>query len=162
MPAYVPTGPWTNGRASGISAALLETLESWIQQAEGATGSSAINGSTSGTATLYQVFQGVFKIVLVQTVNFRNGGGSAQTLAIPTPFTSLVVLGKNSNINPFQVLKSGTAQTVNQLITLNSGASNGVFEYTTLQANWKWHLDTGPDAISFNSSPARAVGGNVR
>src|SRR5260221_12738078 len=74
MPAYVPTGPWTNGGAPGISAAFLGTLESWIQQAEGATGSSTINGSTAGTATVYYPFQRPFKLLIVQLVGFCNGG----------------------------------------------------------------------------------------
>jgi len=154
MPAYVPTGPWTNGGAPGISAAFLGTLESWIQQAEGATGSSTINGSTAGTATLYQPFQGPFKLVIVQLVGFRNGGAPAQTLALPVPFT-ISLHGWNSSVGnaSVQLMKAGVAQTV-QVFQSASGGAGGVAAATTLLNNWLWHCDTFIDTVSFPGSQA--------
>src|SRR6266446_4327901 len=97
MPAYVPSGPFVNSSPPALAAVVFNNVEAWIQQAEGATGSSAINGSTAGTATLYQPFQGPFKLVIVQLVGFRNGGAPAQTLALPVPFTTSLH-GWNSSV----------------------------------------------------------------
>jgi hypothetical protein len=160
MGGYTPSGPWNNGGSPPISAAFLGNVENWIQQTEGSTGSIVLSGSTSGTATLYQVLQGPFKLVIVQLNNFRNGSAPAQTLAMPTPFTA-TCRGWNSNVNPFQLLKASVAQTVQQLTALNNGADNGVAPQTTLRANWLWHCDTFIDTISFNGSQGVAVGGQI-
>jgi len=161
MPAYTPTGPFGNNVPPGLSNTFFNNLESWIQQAEADIGSSAISGSTSGTATLYQVFQGVFKLVIVQLNNFRNGSAPAQNIAIPVPFTT-TCRGWNSSIGPVQLLKASSAQTVQQLIGFNTGADNSVSGQTTLHANWLWHCDSGPDTISFTGSqPAPAWGGQL-
>jgi len=161
MPGYVNTGLFVNGGAPALAAAFFNNLEAWINQAEGTTGGVAISGSTSGTATLYQVLQGNFKLVIVQLVNFRNGSAPAQTLAMPVPFT-VSCRGWNSNMGgPFQLLKASVAQTVQQISALNAGADNSVSAQTTLHANWFWHCDTFIDTVSINGSQGAAVNGQL-
>src|SRR5258706_5611183 len=84
---YTPTGPFSNGIAPGLSSTFFNNIEAWIAIVDNSPGT-VLNGSTAGTATLYQPFQGVFKLVIVKEIGFRNGGGSTPTLAIPKPFTA--------------------------------------------------------------------------
>jgi len=162
MPSYVATGPFNNGGAPAIAAAFLNNLETWIAQAEATTGVSTISGSTSGTATLYQPFQGAFKLVIVQLVNFRNGSAPAQTIALPVPFT-ISLHGWNSGIGGAvpQVMKAGVAQTVQEFLSASGGAAGGVSPQTTLLSNWLWHCDTFIDAISFPGSQAATTNGQL-
>jgi len=162
MPGYISRGPFSNGGPPALDQTFFNGLESWINQAEATIGGSTISGSTSGTATLYQVLQGNFKLVIVTLATFRNGGAPAQTLAIPTPLTTCVFFAYSTNIGgPWQVLKASVAQGVQQLITLNAGADNITSAQTSIRANWFWHCDTGIDTISINGSQGSSASGRI-
>src|SRR6266571_998069 len=101
--SYTQFGPFTNGTSPPINASFLNGVESFLllvnalatdssitsDSAGAATmiklainsGSTVLNGSTAGTATLYQPLNGTLKLVVVYENGFRNGGGSAQTIA---------------------------------------------------------------------------------
>jgi hypothetical protein len=141
---------WVNGGPPAIDATMLTALEGWLTQADGTTGSSSISGSTSGTATLYQLFQGFFKIVLVQLSTFRNGGGSAQTIALPVAFTGSF-FGFTTQSTSFSLVKASVTQTVQQITSFNTGADNGVTAETVIKQNWVFHGGPGFDTISFTA-----------
>jgi len=159
---YVPRGPFSNGMAPAIDQTWCNGLEAWFTQADATTGSSTISGSTSGTAQLIQPLQGYFKVVIVQLVNFRNGGAGAQTLALPVPFTTSLH-GWNSGIGGAvpQVMKAGVAQTVQQFLSATGGAAGSVSPQTTLLSNWLWHCDTFIDTVSFPGSQAATTNGQL-
>lgn len=73
---------------------------------------SSLSGSTSGTATLWMPFQGTFKLVIVFQGNFKNGGGSTQTMSLPTGFT-YGCLWKTTSTNTFSLRSGGSARTLN-------------------------------------------------
>src|SRR5258708_14916472 len=110
MPAYVPTGPWANGGAPGVSASFLGTLENWLQQTEGAIGSSSVSGSTSGTATLYQVLQGTVKKVLILVSASYNS--TVKTITLPVAFVTDAELRAYRNVGPLRFLTSGSSQNI--------------------------------------------------
>jgi hypothetical protein len=85
MPGFTPK-TWING-VDVANASNLQRYDDWIQQAEGDSGVLTLNGSTSGTVKLYQVMQGTFKKIILRANNFRNGGGSTQTITFPVAFT---------------------------------------------------------------------------
>ncbi|SRR6266849_293929 len=76
------------------------------------------NGSTSGTATLYQLLVGNVKLVFIDQSTFRNGG-AAITRALPTPFThgGLIVA---LNCADFALLKTAAAVSVNSIISFSA------------------------------------------
>jgi hypothetical protein len=159
---YSARGPFVNGGPPALDQVFFNGLEGWLTQADATTGSSTISGSTSGTAQLIQPFQGYFKVVVVQLVNFRNGGAGAQTLALPVPFT-ISLHGWNSGIGGAvpQLMKAGVAQTVQEFLSAAGGAAGGVSPQTTLLSNWLWHCDTFIDTVSFPGSNANTTNGQL-
>lgn len=112
-------------------------------------GSTTINGSTSGTAQLWQLWRGNFKYVFCLLNNFRNGGGSTQTIAFPVAFTTKAYC-RTSDFPAAQLLKAGVAQTVNIITALAVGGGTptgaSVFGgYSFFDA------PSGIDTLSFNS-----------
>ena len=86
---YVPTGPWTNGAAPGISAAFLGNLEAYIAWAEGdASSQVTVTGTTAGSATCYQFLQGGLKGLFLYFAGYRNSTATEQLLALPVGFTT--------------------------------------------------------------------------
>ncbi len=157
---YTPTGPFSNGLAPGLSSTFFNNIEAWIAIVDNSPGT-VLNGSTAGTATLYQPFQGVFKLVIVKEIGFRNGGGSTQTLAIPTPFTA-TVLCFTGGTGPFQLLGGGSARTMQQITGLNAGADNSVSSQTTIRQNWWCHeASLSVDTISFTSGDSSTHNGQI-
>ena len=156
-PPYAATGPWTNNAAPGISGAALNEIEGWIQQVDNSP-AVTINGSTSGTASLYMPFTGFFKCVFVQLSNFRNGGGSAQTITLPVAFTNSF-FGFTGQCTSFSLVKSGSTQTVQQITILSVGNDNSVSPQTVIKQNWLFQGGPGFDTISFTASyPAPGSG----
>lgn len=141
----------TNGNT--IFATDINQIVNEVNNMAGDTGSVVLNGSTTGTATLYQCFQYTFKMAVVVLANFRNGSAPAQTLALPVAFTKSV-FGWSGGVGTHQVLLSSVAQSVGQLITLTAGANNSVSPQTTLHENWIWRCETGIDTVSFAGSDA--------
>jgi hypothetical protein len=127
--AYVPTGPFTNGGAPGLSASLFNNLENWIKQVD--SNSSilvTVNGTTSGSANLYQILQGTVKAFLLQFVGYRNSSATEQRLTLPTPFTTrcLFLVGHAPNAS---VWNAGS-QVAGQMgdvdsLSASGGASGG-------------------------------------
>src|ERR1700738_1905950 len=120
MPAFVPK-TWVNG-VDVANAFNLQRYDNWIEQTEGQS-PTTLNGSTSGTAKLYQVFQGAFKVCLVRASNFRNGGGSAQTIVLPTAFTD--VSWAYTFDMPEYILKNGGSSIMSNIYYLNSIGPGG-------------------------------------
>lgn len=85
MGGYTAT-TFNSGNPPGIDAAFLNAFQTWIQQTEGDVGSVVANGQTSGTATMYQILQGVVKKFVVILSNYKNTAN--QYLTLPTAFTS--------------------------------------------------------------------------
>lgn len=85
-----------------------------------------INGGTSGSATLYQPFQGTFKLVVVNCSGMRTAA-SNQDIAIPTPFTStaIVLTGNLGNSQALNLLSSGSAQNVAIVTTWSASGGSG-------------------------------------
>ena len=108
-----------NGSAPGIAAAFLNNIENFIQQLEGDTGVTTINGGTNGTATHYQPVQGTIKVVIVMENAFRTGGAN-QDYTLPVAFTvgGFVLAG---DVNNFQLLSATVAQNVDVIVTIASG-----------------------------------------
>ncbi len=152
MPGYTRYGnPWTNGSAPGISAVFLTDLENWIVQADNPA-AVTLNGSTSGVATLYMPLQGtVWKYLIILLSTFRNGGGSNQTIALPTAFTTAAHFYTGS-FPAFQLLASGSAQNVGVITTL--GTPGNVTVTSTVGGYEMGDTAGGFDTISFNSGQA--------
>ena len=120
-PPYSLAGPFVSGGVPGIDAPFLNKIEGWVDNTD-APPASVLNGSTSGTATLYQMPWSLLKLVFVNLSNFRNGGGSAQNIAFPLGFTSVVWV-MAGDTNAFSLLASGTAITVRAVTGLASGGN---------------------------------------
>lgn len=109
---------------------------------------SQINGSTSGTATMYMIHQGFYKYALIYLNNFRNGGGSTQTMAFPVAFNGCYA--RTSSWPAGQLLLAGVAQTVNIITTLAVGG--GTPTTATVFGGYSFFdCATGSDTLSFNS-----------
>ncbi len=77
------------------------------------------NGSTSGTATLYQLLVGNVKLVVILQDNFRNGG-AAINRALPTAFTKRALCW-GSNLAGLSFLSGGNAITFAQYTGIGAG-----------------------------------------
>ncbi len=133
MAGYTVTGPFTAGSAPGLSAAYNNAIEAFIQQLEGDIGAVVLNGATSGTATLYQVLQGTHKKVVIILNNFKNIGGSTQTITFPTAFTAGCQI-RTTAMFQIELRVTGAAQNIDVLTTL--GAAGGT---VTTQTNIAAH-----------------------
>jgi hypothetical protein len=154
---------YVNG-VTPASAANMQRIDDFIEQLEGDAGVVTLNGSTSGTAKLYQILQGKIKRAIIRLDNFRNGGGSAQTLTFPVPFTD----GAGFwcwDFPAFQVTNSGSAVTV-YMMTGISSTGFSVTSVTTIDyGNVIFHTGGASaipfDKISFNGSFASAKTGHM-
>jgi hypothetical protein len=174
--SYTVTGPYLNGSSPPLNAEFFNGIETFLALINSAAvdanitadgnglqtlikqainpGSTVLNGSTAGTATLYQPLTGTFKAVVVIQAGFRNGGGSAQTLAIPTPFT-LSFRWWTGDTNTFAFKGSGSARTSNIITALAAGG--GTVSAQTDIASHSWgDTNAAVDTISFNSGAASA------
>lgn len=112
-------------------------------------GSTIINGSTSGTAQLWQIFRGNFKYVLCLLNNFRNGGGSTQTITFPVAFATKAYC-RTSDFPAAQLLKAGVAQSVNVITGLAVGGGS-ITAATVFGAYSFFDAPALIDTLSFNS-----------
>jgi hypothetical protein len=156
---YVPTGPWANGGAPGISAQFLDQLEGWVYNTDGPPVAS-IAGSTSGTANLYQLPWSLLKIVFIDCENFRNGNAGAQTIALPIIFATRIFFIWTGGSPSISLARSGAAQTVQ----LNSGLGSPggtVTAGTIIGENAMGHCDYSVDTVWFNGSQAAVASGGI-
>jgi hypothetical protein len=159
---YVPSGPFVNGGAPGINMGFLNNLEAWIKQMDANGTGITINGSTSGSATLYQPLQGSVKLAVVTLGNFRNGAAGDQNLALPTAFTAHM-LGLTSDSGPFDLKSGGTNQTVwtHTALPGSAGATGSNASGTELNGISIFHCDTAFDAIGLWGSQSSGHTGMI-
>lgn len=172
--AYTQYGPFDNGGSPPINENFLNGVESFLllinalatdanitSDGNGAATllklavnapSTVLNGSTAGTATLWQPLNGTLKLVLVYLNGFRNGGGSAQTLAIPVPFTTSFRWW-TGDTNPLTFTGSSVARTANIITALAAGGGT-ITSQTTVNSHSFGGLTAAVDTISFNSGEA--------
>jgi hypothetical protein len=143
---YTVTGPFVAGSAPGVSAAFLNNIETWIEQIDAST-AHTISGTT-GTMTLYQPLQGVFKLVYITMSGFQASGN--QDIALPTAFSQSALIwtgdiGINTN-GGLKMRLSGADQNILVYSSLAAGSGS-----TTSQATiWKWsfgEIPTGFDTV---------------
>ncbi len=181
MSGYVQFGPFVDGSSPGISAEFLNPVETFLLQINSAaydplissngsgvvqaqaaalspTGNTLI-GSTSGQVTLYQIHQGLYKRVLLLLANFWNNGGSAQTIAIPTPFQSVCQV-RTSAMYQLSLLVSGSAQNIAVTTALATGG--GTTTTQTYIAAYSFGISNHPiDTVSFASGGSAAQSGLI-
>lgn len=98
MTAFTPYsnyGPFTDNALPSISALLLNRLESfndqvstWIVGMDGGNNPVVVAGTTSGSASCYQFWQGTLKGLFLYFASYRNSTSTEQKLALPTGFTT--------------------------------------------------------------------------
>lgn len=172
--AYTQYGPFSNGTSPPINGSFLNGVESFLllvnalatdanitsDSAGAATmiklainaGGTVLNGATAGTATLYQPLNGTLKLVMCYLSGFRNGGGSAQTLAIPTAFTTSFRWWVG-DINPITFVGSSTNRT-SDIVTALAAGGGTLTSQTTVNKHSFGSVNAGVDTISFNASEA--------
>lgn len=178
---YTEYGPFTNGASPPINASFLNGVESFLllinalaidshitSDGNGAgtmlklainSGSTVLNGSTAGTATLYQFLNGTLKLVVVYENGFRNGGGAAQTIAIPTPFTTSFKWWTGDS-NPLTFVGSSSSRTANIITALAAGGGT-ITSQTTVNSHSFGAVNAAVDTVSFNSGEASAHTGTI-
>jgi hypothetical protein len=171
---YTQYGPFVNGQSPPINASFLNGVESYLalintlaidanisSDGNGAatlaklainSASTILNGSTQGTATLYQPLSGTLKLVMCYLNGFRNGGGTAQTLAIPTPFLTSFRWW-TGDINPLTFVGSTVSRTANIITGLAAGGG-ATTSQTTVNSHSFGGVNAAVDTISFNSGEA--------
>jgi hypothetical protein len=170
--SYTQYGPFTNGTSPPINASFLNGVESYLlllnalavdssitSDGSGAatmiklainSGSTVLNGATAGTATLYQPLNGTLKLVLIYENGFRNGSGAAQTLSLPTAFTTSLRFW-TSDSNPLTFVGSSTNRTAN-IVTAIAAGGGTVTSQTTVNGYSMGGVNAGVDTVSFNAS----------
>lgn len=115
-----------------------------------------VNGSTSGTVTLYQDFQGNTKRVIAFLNNYRNGAAGTQTIALPRSFANGALIrtgftGGTSDNTTFSLLSLGTPISVRLLTAL--AAAGGSTSTVTLIPGFSFcEAQSAFDTISFAGS----------
>jgi hypothetical protein len=182
---YVQYGPWEDGGSPGISAEFLAPLEDFLLSINSAAYDShvssdgsgklsivtlnavpstvTLNGGTAGTAVLVQDMVGSIKRVIVTLNGFRTAG-SAQTIAIPVPFTKQCFvrsgnLGSATGFNGFQLVGSSVAQSVG-LITALSASGGTNTSMTTIFGHSLGECFHAVDTISFVASSGSNASGS--
>lgn len=182
--SYVQFGPFVDGGSPGVSAEFLNPLETFLLSLNSASYDSHIssngagivtllgliangamqpnpvgtvlNGSTSGTATLYQSFTGTDKRIIIVLNNFRNGSAPAQTIVFPTAFASRVY-GRSGGFPPAQLIKSGSA--INVIVITALGVAGGTTSSSTSFGSYSLFDGPACDTISFTGSQSGATTG---
>lgn len=144
-------GPTTVGPGNTIAASDINQLVNILALLYGS--GIVLNGATAGTATLYQFFVGTLKVVVVYESGFRNGGGSAQTIAIPTPFVDGCFF-LSSATGTFELLASASSKNVSIVTTLASGGGTATTSSTGVGSFSFGDCQFPIDTVSFNGSVA--------
>jgi len=125
------------------------------------TSSVHLVGGTSGTADLYQIFQGTFKYTIIDLTNFRTSAG-AQTIALPVAYTSGAYI-RGSDTDSYSLLLSGVAQSLATITALPAAAGGNATtgNATNLGFYALGSCLTGFDTIRFNGGWAAAHQGQI-
>ncbi len=116
-----------------------------------------INGSTSGTLKLYQLTRGTVKITLLIGNNFRNGGGSVQTLGFPVGYTDRALFFCSDTPGFTLRVGSGGSDITNHAIITSIASGGGTSTLTTAVNNWSIGELRGPfDTLGASSGNASA------
>lgn len=151
-----PFGPWNPNAPPGINNAFLNALENWVVLVD-QTVPTTVSG-TSGTASVYQPLRGVLKLVIITETNYRNGGGSAQTVSLPAPFT-IGFRWWTGDTNTMNFVGSGTTRNVGLITSL--GTSGGSRNVQTDVPSYSMGdcFNSSVDTISFNGGAGSAHNG---
>jgi hypothetical protein len=89
-------------------AGTLTTIGLITQQLNSSPNVVTVNGTTNGTAQLYQILWGTFKLVVLFFNNYQNNSSTEQTISIPQPFTAkaFCIAGNTKVMTPYS---NGTA-----------------------------------------------------
>lgn len=84
-----------------------------------------VNGTTNGTAQLYQILWGTFKLVVLFFNNYQNNSSTEQTISIPQPFTAkaFCIAGNTKVMTPY-ASGSALSNCVRQINGLNAGGGS--------------------------------------
>lgn len=121
--------------------------------------SAALAGATSGTATFYQPERGTWKVVYILLNNFWNTGGSVQTQALNTAFTSSVYV-RTTALFQIELRVSGSAQTINILTALGAAGGTTTTQTNIAGSSQGW-CNAAVDTIGFRSGGSGAVNGLI-
>lgn len=122
-----------------------------------------LNGGTSGTVTVNEVFSGTpFKVVLGKLNNFRTGA-SAQNLTLPTAFVNGALIftgsiGTSAQNGGFSCLSSGVAQNID-IITSLATTGGGVTGQNTIFTRSIGECRNAFDTLQFTASGTQANNG---
>lgn len=120
-----------------------------------------LNGSTSGTYTIYEFCAGPgatdLKFCVCVSNNFRNGGASVQSLALPVAFQSFARMWFGDH-SVGTLTKAGVAQGVGTITSMPAtNASGGTVSVGTVIAAYVLDdIGAGFDTVTFNSGQASA------
>jgi hypothetical protein len=153
MSGYTATGPFVNGGAPALAQGFFNNIETWIQQTEGDTGAVSISGTTAGTATLYQFFQGSLKGFFLFFNGYRNSTATEQYLTLPVAITAYAIYlagggipqthiatgttNINAKISDWNVLPTGSGAgginaALNQMNGFDAGDITSAFDHIGL------------------------------
>ncbi len=159
MAGYTKKGPFVNGTTPPMDAPFCNGLENWIIGVDAPT-VATLNGATSGTAKIYQPLVGTTKYVVIQLNNFWNNGGSVQTIALPTAFTSMVKVRTESLFN-IELRVGSTAQNIDIVTALNVSGIGNTTTQTLISAWSSGRCIAAVDTIGFRNGGSNAVNGLI-
>jgi hypothetical protein len=116
-------------------------------------------GGTSGTADLYQIFQGTFKYTIIHTQGFRTAAAN-QNMSLPVPYTFGANIRSTSS-DLFSLQASGVDVATLTITALPAGAglAGTVVNSTTMNANGLYECAVPFDSIQFKSGWAAGHSG---
>jgi len=121
-----------------------------------------VNGSVSGSTTLYEVFQGNVKLIIMSQTGYRS---TAQSIALPTAFTrgGFILAGGigASGVGGVQFLKASVAQNIAVITTLATGGGSPT-TVTTINAYSIGETgSSGFDTVNLLTTGANTNSGNL-
>lgn len=157
MPGYGRVGPFAQGGPPGINKTFLDGIEDFLVSLTPVV--VTVNGQTSGTATLYQYNTFTTKETIINLSNYRNS--SAQTLALPTAYTSKAVIDvKETQGMQIALLLSGSAQNIH--VQTAQGLSGGTQSSQSFVKQWSvGQTDTGFDTVQLGTGAGSAINGLI-
>lgn len=179
---YTPSGPFTPGGAPGISSSFLNNVEAFLASVNSAAtdgnisaaggfltmlglnvnpAAVVVNGTTGGTATLYQVLSGSVKLAFLAFSNYQNNTSTQQTISLPTPFNgqAYIFTGASPLLEPY---RSGSllGNATRVMTTLSNATGGGQIQIQNFIPPQSFGIFTSaPDAIGLGTSQSIAIGG---